>query len=369
MEKRVTLSETTCATLHISELDPLATKADISSTFQNYLSCIESVIIRRKPDGTNSANVHFLNSEAAEFARRELTWGVIRGRRFVIDELNPAFNVFIKNFHGDATDQDLEQEFSACGRIISTKIARDEAGRSRGYGFIQFDSAEATSNALGRNGHEWRGGQLIVERFRSREQREYAQWNGNLLVFGFHTNTTKPELDTLFSRFGEILSSHIQQKKVDRKMKSLGFIHFREISSSEAAVKALNGRKALGGTLTVQIPTNHTAAADFFKTKWEKKQDQWKHTNLMFTRLPPTYKEEHLIQLCQPYGPIESIKMPLKEIEESKKGKIVRKMVSTGAAFVNFKDAKSAERAQAGLDGKVIQQLGITVRFWRPREE
>ena len=119
-------------------------------------------------------------------------------------------------------------------------------------------------------------GRLVVERFRSREERDYAQLNGNLLVFGFRTNTTKPELDALFSRFGEITSSHIQQKKVDRKMKSLGFIHFREISSAEAAVAALNGCKALGGLLTLQIPTNYTAAADFFKPRWQKKQDRWK---------------------------------------------------------------------------------------------
>ena len=86
---------------------------------------------------------------------------MIRGRRVILDLLNPAFNVFIKNFPGNVTDQDLEQEFSACGRIISSRITRDEAGCSRGYGFIQFDSAEATSNALSRNGQEWTGGDWL----------------------------------------------------------------------------------------------------------------------------------------------------------------------------------------------------------------
>ncbi|TYJ56582.1 hypothetical protein B9479_002674 [Cryptococcus floricola] len=51
-------------------------------------------------------------------------------------------NVFIKNIDADVNSYFLNKVFSEFGVVVSAKIMRDEAQRSRGYGFVSFESPE-----------------------------------------------------------------------------------------------------------------------------------------------------------------------------------------------------------------------------------
>jgi len=358
--------ELTAATLHIGGLDLAATKVDLFSAFKNYRQLLKFVTIRSSTGGLNCANVHFSTREAAEMACKELNGALILGRRVTVDALNPDFNVFVNNFPENVTDRDLEQEFAPCGRILSVQVPSDQAGRCRGYGFIQFVSAEATAQALAKDGQQWRGDRLRVEPFKSSEERQLLV---NLLVFGFDHSTSKADFDALFGQFGRIATSQIQQKRVDGKLKSLGFVTYKEVSSAAAAVTALNQREALGGLLTVQSPVSPTAIPQSFKSKVEKKHEKWKQTNLMFTLLPPSVTENDLLQMCQVHGRVTSIRIPYKQVEEARNGTVIYKTVPTGAAFVNFEDPESAERARMALDRRLMKSCPIGVKYWRPRDD
>lgn len=359
-------TELTKATLHIGGLDLATGKPEIVLAFKNHVRFLEFIAIYSRSGGLNCAHVHFSTHEAAEMACKEVNGALIHGRSVTVDVLNPKYNVFIKNFPENVTDRDLEGEFASCGRILSVKVPSDQPGHSRGYGFIQFASAEATAQALAKTGQLWRGDRLKVEPFRSFEERQFLT---NLLVFGFHNETTKYEFDALFGQFGEIEASQIQQNRVDGKLKSLGFVTYKELTSAETAVNALNQREALRGRLTVQIPTNPSALPQAYKSKKERKNDRWKLTNLMFTLLPPSVTENQLLQMCEVHGRVTSIRMPYKSVEESKKGTVIHKTVPTGAAFVNFQDPESAGRARIALDGRKIQHFPICVKYWRPRSD
>jgi polyadenylate-binding protein len=47
------------------------------------------------------------------------------------------------NFH-----QALHDTFAAFGNVLSCKVATDEIGRSKGYGFVHYETAEAADTAI-----------------------------------------------------------------------------------------------------------------------------------------------------------------------------------------------------------------------------
>ena len=377
MSQQVVSPAAAFALLHIGDLDPSVTEADVYTAFKNFASTISFISIRRDPKQgtTGSAKIQFNSPDAAKNARKEMNGELIKGRHIMVADFNREYknkassNVFVKNFSEEVTARDLELEFSVCGHIISSKISYDQAGKSRRYGFIQFDSAEAASKAALKNDQEWKGEKLKVEHFLPRDQRESLFSHSNLHVCGFSQETTKTQLDALFSSFGEITSSIIQSKQVRDELKIFGFVNFKEASSADAAKSGLNGREELGGILKVQPHMSKYARAQYLKSEFKKRQEKWKQTNLVFNKLPPSVTEQNLRQLCQEYGNITSIKILFKSNVHFQDGAPVHEQIPTGTGFVNFENAESAERAQKALNRTQFEKQSVFVSHWKPREE
>jgi polyadenylate-binding protein len=191
----------------------------------------------------------------------------------------------------------------------------------------------------------------------------------NLHICGFGKDTTKAQLDDLFSRFGEITSSIIQSKQVKDESKTFGFVNFKDAASAERAKTELNGREELGGVLKVQPHMSKYARAQFLRNEFKKRQEKWKQTNLVFNKLPPSVNEQNLRSLCQEYGNITSIKILFKSNVTFNDGAPVHELIPTGTGFVNFESAESAERAQKSLNRTQFEKQSVFVSHWKPREE
>lgn len=57
-------------------------------------------------------------------------------------------NIFIKNLDLSITTKALWDTFFQFGNITHCNIALDSHGQSKGYGFVQYDSAEAAERAI-----------------------------------------------------------------------------------------------------------------------------------------------------------------------------------------------------------------------------
>lgn len=82
-------------------------------------------------------------------------------------------NIYVGNLSYDVNDRELERAFAAFGTIKSVKIVSDMAtGRSRGFGFVEFESREDGERAIAElNGKELGGRALVVNEARPKPAR------------------------------------------------------------------------------------------------------------------------------------------------------------------------------------------------------
>ena len=156
-------------------------------------------------------------------------------------------NLYVKNFpakEGEAefTEEMLKESFSEFGDIVSVIIMRDEAGKSRGFGFVSFAKWTSAKAALDKYATEGKPDtdQLYVAEAKSKEQRREELARSafqfkrsmqllNLIVRGLSPETTKEEFDEFFGQFGTIRSSKVVPES------QIGFVCYTERESARKA--------------------------------------------------------------------------------------------------------------------------------------
>lgn len=83
-------------------------------------------------------------------------------------------NIYVGNLSWTMTDEDLSSLFTQYGAVTSAKILKDKMnGRSKGFGFVEMDDAEAAKTAIASlNESEVQGRKLIVNESQPRQEGE-----------------------------------------------------------------------------------------------------------------------------------------------------------------------------------------------------
>lgn len=88
------------------------------------------------------------------------------------------YKLFVGGLPFSTTDDELNQLFAAHGKVASANVVRDrESGRSKGFGFVEFeneDEGKAAEKAL--NGTEVGGRTISVAEARPKEDRPRGNW-------------------------------------------------------------------------------------------------------------------------------------------------------------------------------------------------
>jgi len=75
----------------------------------------------------------------------------------------PFHRLYVGNIHFNVTEQDLQAVFEPFGELEFVQLQKDETGRSRGYGFVQFRDAVQAREALEKmNGFDLAGRPIRV---------------------------------------------------------------------------------------------------------------------------------------------------------------------------------------------------------------
>ncbi|MGH0177457.1 UNVERIFIED_CONTAM: hypothetical protein FKN15_075199 [Acipenser sinensis] len=157
---------------------------DTFSAFGNILSC---KVVCDENGSKGYGFVHFETHEAANRAIETMNGMLLNDRKVFVGhfksrrEREAEFgakameftNVYIKNFGEDVNDEKLREVFSQYGRTLSVRVMVDEMGRSRGFGFVNYENHEEAQKAVeGMNGKELNGQIIYVGRAQKRLERQ-----------------------------------------------------------------------------------------------------------------------------------------------------------------------------------------------------
>lgn len=104
------------------------------------------------------------------------------------------------------TQNDLNQLFSKHGTIASCKLETTHDNKSRMFGYVQFEKAEAATAAIAAlNGSKVEDKEIQVTVLTKRNDREEVQDQfSNLYVFNLPENLNEEQFKAIFAPIGEI---------------------------------------------------------------------------------------------------------------------------------------------------------------------
>ncbi|XP_061391474.1 polyadenylate-binding protein [Musca vetustissima] len=321
------------------------------------------------------AYVNFQQPADAERALDTMNFDLIRNKpiRIMWSQRDPSLrrsgigNVFIKNLDKSIDNKAIYDTFSAFGNILSCKVATDDKGSSKGYGFVHFETEEAANSAIEKvngmllNGKKVYVGKFIPRKEREKELGEKAKLFTNVYVKNFAEDVDDEKLKEMFEPYGKITSYKVMTKD-DGKSKCFGFVAFETTEAAEAAVEALNGKEVSEGkTLYVARAQKKAERQQELKRKFEelkkKRQESVFGVNLYVKNLDDTIDDERLRKEFSLYGTITSAKVMTDEEGRSK-----------GFGFVCFVAPNEATCAVTELNGRVIGSKPLYVALAQRKE-
>ncbi|KAK4511524.1 3-isopropylmalate dehydratase [Mucor velutinosus] len=373
----LTTAPSPSASLYVGELDPSVTEAMLFEMF-NMIGPVASIRVCRDAVTRRSlgyAYVNFHNLVDAERALEALNYSLIKGRacRIMWSQRDPALrktgngNIFIKNLDPTIDNKALHDTFSAFGNILSCKIAQDEEGKSKGYGFVHYETEEAADNAIKHvNGMLLNDRKVFVGHHIPRKERqskieEIRSQFTNVYVKNLAEDVTDEDLSATFGKYGPITSAVITRDN-EGKSRGFGFVNFEDHDDASRAVDALNDTEYHGQQLYVSRAQKKNEREEELRRQYEQakleKLSKYQGVNLYVKNLDDDVDDDRIRQEFSVYGVITSAKI----MRDEKTG------ASRGFGFVCFSSPEEATRAVTEMNGRMLGSKPIYVALAQRKE-
>jgi polyadenylate-binding protein len=363
------------------------------------------------------AYVNFHQLADAERALDTMNFSMIKGKpcRIMWSQRDPSLrrsgvgNIFVKNLHESIDNKQLYDTFSLFGNILSCKVVTDrETGRSKGYGYVHYDSQEAANAAIEKlDGMLIDGQEVQVGQFMRRNDRPDINAWTNCYVKNVPYEWDDNWLMDEFAPFGEVVSATVARgtrkfkpkaetekkgddnsgdenkensvdeskndgEKDDDNNQTLGyaFVNYLEHEAAVAAVESLNGKEyktVLDGEEIVQemyvgraqkkVERERELRAKFEAEKMDR-ISKFQGVNLYVKNLDDSISDEKLREEFSVIGTITSARV-MKDMKDNR---------SRGFGFVCFSTPEEATRAVNEMNGKLIANKPIFVALAQRRE-
>ncbi|KAL3478818.1 hypothetical protein BJX99DRAFT_223945 [Aspergillus californicus] len=316
------------ASLYVGELDPSVTEAMLYELFSS-IGQVASIRVCRDAVTRRSlgyAYVNYNDTSHGERALDELNYTLIKGKpcRIMWSQRDPALrktgqgNVFIKNLDNAIDNKALHDTFAAFGNILSCKVAQDEFGVSKGYGFVHYETAEAANNAIKHvNGMLLNDKKVFVGHHISKKDRQskFEEMKANftnIYIKNIDPDVEDDEFRILFEQFGDITSATLSRDP-DGKSRGFGFVNFASHESAQAAVEVMNDKDVRTQKLYVGRAQKKHEREEELRKQYEaarmEKASKYQGVNLYVKNLTDDVDDEKLRELFVTYGTITSAKV------------------------------------------------------------
>jgi len=253
---------------------------DTFSAFGNILSC---KVAQDMSNGESKGYgfVHFETEEAALNAIQKVNGMLLNGKKVYVGRFVPRkdrdmelgekarkfTNVYVKNINDEYDEAKLNEMFQKYGKISSVKVMKSDDGKSKGFGFVSFESPEEAMNACEElNGQDLDGKTVFVGRAQKKAERQAElkkkfealkmerlnRYQGvNLYVKNLDDTIDDDKLRQEFAPFGTITSAKVMSE--EGRSKGFGFVCFSSPEEATKAVTEMNGRIIVSKPLYVAL--------------------------------------------------------------------------------------------------------------------
>lgn len=366
------------AALYVGDLHPDVTEAILYDKFSTVgplvsLHVCRDLMTRRS---LGYAYVNFHQIEDAERALDTMNFDIIKGRpiRIMWSQRDPSLrksgvgNVFIKNLDKSIDNKAMFDTFSAFGNILSCKVAQDELGNSKGYGFVHFETEEYATKAISKvNGMLLNGKKVYVGKFIPKCEREKllgdkSKLFNNVYIKNFGNELNEHSLEEMFKKFGPISSLKIMRND-DGSSKGFGFVAYENHQSAESAVEELNGHEVKDGmALYVGRAQKKSERQLELKKRYEQlKSERYsltQGTNLYVKNLDDNIDDEKLRKEFESFGTVTSAKVMVDENNRHR-----------GFGFVCFSNSEEATKAVTEMNGKLVGAKPLYVALAQRKDD
>ncbi|GAA0169085.1 RNA metabolism protein [Lithospermum erythrorhizon] len=268
------------------------------STFGNILSCKLAVDALGHSKGYGFVQYH--TEESAQKAIQQLNGMLLNDKQVFVgpflrrqdrelsNDKTKFTNVFVKNLSDSVTEDDLQKAFGEFGKLTSIVVMRDEDGKSKCFGFVNFDSPDDAARSVDSlNGYKFDDKPWYVCRAQKKSERERdlkiqfeqtvkeaaeKSQGLNLYIKNIDDSLDDDKLKEMFSSFGTITSCKVMRDPVGVS-KGSGFVAFSTPEEASKALMEMNGKMVIGKPLYVAFA--------------QRKEDRRARLQAQFSQLRP----------------------------------------------------------------------------------
>ena len=276
-------------------------------------------------------------------------------------------NIFVKNLPAELKSKELYELFTPYGKIFSCKVKYNNAGRSKGYGYVHFDAKEGAEKAIAEtNGKEVKGSKLEVCPFKARETRNSSiNIYNNLFVKCIPKKYTNDDLRNLFTPYGEIVSAVVIRERAEApENKGFGFVCFKKFEEAKLAEEKLKSFSIEGQTLYV---CRALSKEEHKKKMREERLQIFKDCNLYVKNLPDDINDESLKKGFEVFGQVLSTRVMMERRQDLTSDKVEFKSKNFG--FVCFRTKEDAKKAVAMAPTQQIFGRNLYVAIAEKKED
>ncbi|CAL0309912.1 unnamed protein product [Lupinus luteus] len=333
------------ASLYVGDLHPDVSEGQIFELFSEFKSLASVRVCRDTSTGKSLcyAYVNFVSPQDAIRAIELKNHAILNGkairvmwsRRDPSARKNNSANVFVKD------------------------------GKSKGYGFVQFESEESANAAIEKlNGSTVGDKQIYVDRFVKKSDCVLPESNAlytNLYMKNLDLDITEAVLQEKFSSFGKIVSLAIAK---DNKgvSKGFGFVNYDNADDAKRTLEAMNGTQFGSKIIYVARAQKKSERQQILTNQFEEKRKEkimkYEGSNIYVKNIDDNVNDEELRDQFSSCGTITSAKVMCNS-----------KGISKGFGFVCFSTPEEANKAVNNFHGFMFHGKPLYVALAQRKED